>query len=444
MRQGQPQLSNGADDLGTTSAEAGSDATQAESQIDAPASAPEQQVSILGPKPREVDFPKFDLARLESMSELDRRRDADAMDLPTLGTFIRPALIGIKRLVQAYRPYVENFMARTAHQGEQKMLKNRKGEPASREEVVREQLGVGVRRVNQLLAATGPEQAKTTKTHSTELQVEVVQAVIGQGYKEKEARSMVKAAVGNDFESLFKSALSPGPGNPPPPPDSPIPPPPHSPAPSTPPDPAPAIVADPPVSSDQGGEETSTPKMEVLPQLAELEQVKQERAELQKQLALAEAENASLLQRVEALSVVPESVKDNQITATLAAEPDTSQAGERLKMYFNSVGQRVLPPNMELGVLSASVRIVGRSTRIMSGDYLEQNKAPQPPTLCKCSVEVSEAGRQKVSEWGAGGWGKPHVIYSSDEADYTVITREAAQELAPEAFEPPEKFPVGL
>jgi hypothetical protein len=174
----------------------------------ASAPAPQQQISILGPEPWEIDFPKFDLARLESMSELDRRRDADAMDLPTLGTFIRPALVGIRRLVEAYRPYIEKFMERTGHQGEQKMLTNSKGERASREEVVREQLGVGVRRVNQLLAATGPEPPKLSKTHLTELQAEVVQAVIGQGYKEKDARSMVKAAEGNDFDTLFRSALS--------------------------------------------------------------------------------------------------------------------------------------------------------------------------------------------------------------------------------------------
>jgi hypothetical protein len=41
----------------------------------------------------------------------------------------------------------------------------------------------------------------------TELQKEVVQAFIGQGYKEKDARSMVKAAEGDDFDTLFRSAL---------------------------------------------------------------------------------------------------------------------------------------------------------------------------------------------------------------------------------------------
>jgi hypothetical protein len=343
-------------------------------------------------------------------------------------------------------------------------------------------------------------------THFTQLQKEVLQAVIGQGYKEKDARSMVKDAAGNDFESLFRSALNPGPGNPSPPS--------HSSAP-TPPDPAPAVVAEPSVRIDQSSEEKlddeaesggptppvvdppivepiatvdggeSAPAIPADPQIEHDESGEEtvariripqsanpEIAELKKEIArlphdvqlrdlkitdLAEAqeahraENENLRRRIEAINTVPEHLRDDRITASLAAEPDTLQAGERVKIYFNSVGERVLPPNMELGVLSVSVRIVGRTSRIVSGDYLEKrNKAPQPPTLCKCSVEVSEAGRQKVSEWGAGGWGKPHVIYSSDETDYKVIDEEAARKLAPAAFPAaaaaptPAKTPEGL
>jgi hypothetical protein len=128
------------------------------------------------------------------------------MELPALGRFIRPALIGIKRVVEAYRPYVLSFMQRTAHQGEQKVLTNGKGEPADRDEVVREHLGVGVRRINQLLAKTDPKSPKS-KPSLTPTQDAVVQALVGQGYKTKEAVAMVKAAEGNDFDSLFRSAL---------------------------------------------------------------------------------------------------------------------------------------------------------------------------------------------------------------------------------------------
>lgn len=77
---------------------------------------PKRPISIVSAGPQETDFPKFDLGKIEGMSESERRADADSMDLSALANFIRPALIGIKRLVEAYRPYVQNFMERTAHQ----------------------------------------------------------------------------------------------------------------------------------------------------------------------------------------------------------------------------------------------------------------------------------------------------------------------------------------
>jgi len=69
---------------------------------------------------------------------------------------------------------------------------------------------------------------------------------------------------------------------------------------------------------------------------------------LEKEITLLRAENENLQQRLGALQTVPENIKDDQITASLAAEPDTFQAGEVLRIYFNNVGQRVLPPNMQL------------------------------------------------------------------------------------------------
>jgi hypothetical protein len=183
---------------------------QSSARIQPPApdgvTASQHQIPISSPEPREIDFSKFDLDGLEAMSESDRRAHADAMELPALGCFIRPALIGIKRVVEAYRPYVVSFMLRTAHQGEQKVLTNGKGEPADRDEVVREHLGVGVRRINQLLARTDSKSPKS-KSSLTPTQDAVVQALVGQGYKPKDAVAMVKAAEGNDFDSLFRSAL---------------------------------------------------------------------------------------------------------------------------------------------------------------------------------------------------------------------------------------------
>jgi len=72
----------------------------------------------------------------------------------------------------------------------------------------------------------------------------------------------------------------------------------------------------------------------------------------------------------------------------------------------------------------------------MPNDFLEKrNTLPVPPTLCKCSTEVSDAGRRKVTEWIKGQWAKSHVIYGSDESDYRVIAEERARLLAPEAFD---------
>jgi hypothetical protein len=163
---------------------------------------------------------------------------------------------------------------------------------------------------------------------------------------------------------------------------------------------------------------------------------------LEKEITRLNAENENLQQRLAAINAVPENLRNETIAATLAAEPDTAQAGKFLTAYFTTVGERVLPPGMALVTVNVIVRLVGRESRIMPGDFLEkQTKQRMPPTLCKCTTEVSDAGRQKVIEWVKGHWAKSHVIYSSDGSDYRVITEEAARVLAPEAFPtltPPE------
>lgn len=459
--QSEPTPAPNAAVTGTAPAEAGEDATNTRPPSETTSAAPQQQISILDPEPREVDFLKFDLSAVEGKSELEKRRHADSMDLPALGTFIRQGLHGLKRLVEAYRPYIENFMERTAHQGEQKLLTNQKGEPASREEVVREQLGVGVRRVNQLLVATGPEQSRTTKTHLTELQKEVVEGLTEQGFAKKDAVVMTKAATGEDFDTLFRSALSREPGNPPPS---------NSSAPA-PPDPVPAVVAEAPVRIDQnseeqldgeaesggppppmvdapvvepsvvGGEESAP---EADPQIAELEQLKQERAELQKQLELAKSENSSLLQRLEALYGVPENIKDDQITASLAAEPDRDVASKMLTENLRAHANQFANGRITIKEVTARIEFVGRDCRILPGDWLEKTQKNAAPTLCKCVGVAEFMKRRKVREWSDGQWQKEHVVFSADESDYRVISEAAARKMAPEAFEPPEKLPVGL
>jgi hypothetical protein len=53
---------------------------------------------------------------------------------------------------------------------------------------------------------------KTRTSDLTPIQIEVVTALVGQGFKNNDAILMVKAAEGQDFESLFKSAIRGGAG----------------------------------------------------------------------------------------------------------------------------------------------------------------------------------------------------------------------------------------
>jgi len=83
-------------------------------------------ISILPPAElREINFSK--LQAIAAIPEDERYAPAASMDLPTLGRFIHPALNCAKVLVEAYRPYVQNFLKRTAHQGKQKLLTDDSG-----------------------------------------------------------------------------------------------------------------------------------------------------------------------------------------------------------------------------------------------------------------------------------------------------------------------------
>lgn len=173
---------------------------------------------------------------------------------------------------------------------------------------------------------------------------------------------------------------------------------------------------------------------------AALKLLEQEQAELQKQLELAKEENTSLLRRLKALQSIPENINDDQITASLAAEPDIFQASDLLRIYFNTVGQRVLPPNVTLGVINVEVRILGRNSRIMPGDWLQtQDSDTTVSSLCKC-VGIGEfMQRRRVQQWADDKWGKEQVVYNSEQSRYRVITEEKARQLAPAAFEAPTK-----
>jgi hypothetical protein len=148
-------------------------------------------------------------------------------------------------------------------------------------------------------------------------------------------------------------------------------------------------------------------------------------------------------ERIEAINEVSENLRDETITATLTAEPDTARAGELLTASLTSVAQRVLPSHMELRIVSASVTMVGRNHRIMIGDWLaRENKGTTIRTLAKCTAIGECEQRRRVRDWNGETWGKEHVVYGSDEHYYRVISGSDARRLAPEAFPSAEAMPT--
>ncbi len=107
---------------------------------------------------REIDFPK--LQAIAAIPEGERYAHAASMDLPTLGRFIQPAVNGARALVSAYRPYILNFRERTAHQGEQKILTDDSGKQVTRDQLCKQTIGVGIRRLNQLIKVIDPDTPK--------------------------------------------------------------------------------------------------------------------------------------------------------------------------------------------------------------------------------------------------------------------------------------------
>jgi len=150
------------------------------------------------------------------------------------------------------------------------------------------------------------------------------------------------------------------------------------------------------------------------------------------------AENDNLKQRLRNLESVPENLRDENITASLSAEPDRSQAAEKMADYLRTVMERVLPPHITLDTLqNPNLLFAGRDHRICIGDWLQKQdwrKEDAPVTLAKCTGIGECEKRRRVREWENGAWGKEHVVFAGDEQDYRVITEAAAQALAPEAF----------
>jgi hypothetical protein len=352
------------------------------------ATAHQHQIPISSAELRETDFPKFDLSALEAMSESDRRAHADSMELPALGRFIRPALTGVKRLVEAYRPYILRFMRRTAHQGQQNVLTNAKGEPADRDEVVRELLGVGVRRINQLLATTDPKAPKP-KPSLTPTQDAVVQALVGQGYKKKDAVAMVKAAEGNDFDSLFRSALSRRGGK---------------------------------AGMTTAGAEN--PDADGNPE----------------RVVNASGPEPAPKGTLDDDKARPDSAKaTDELKAALESEPDSDVASKLLTHHIQTVAEQFANERIQIMHVSLRVEFAGRNRRIMPGDFLEILEAlpsgSSTSSLGKCT-RIGGDGESMVIDWHdtLGQWCSEHGIGGEGENSYRVITEARAHEIAPGAF----------
>ncbi|MGA3104549.1 MAG: hypothetical protein ABSD53_08720 [Terriglobales bacterium] len=177
------------------------------------------------------------------------------------------------------------------------------------------------------------------------------------------------------------------------------------------------------------------PKL-MLPEVAEQLADDPKMAELENEIVRLNGENASLLQRLGTLQTVPDNLRDETITESLAAEPDRGEAESILHDYLATVVNRVLPPHIKLDTLSVCVRYAGRDHRIMIGDWLVKQKphTKDVPVLAKCTA-IGECGaRRRVREWVDGAWAKEHVVYSGDEGNYRVITEDAARQLASDAF----------
>jgi len=152
---------------------------------------------------------------------------------------------------------------------------------------------------------------------------------------------------------------------------------------------------------------------------------------LKRGITALKAENDSLKKRLGNLETVPENLRDENITANLAAEPDSGIASTLLTVYLHSIVDRILPPSMTSRTVSAGIEIVGRDKRIMIGDWLLCKKTS---TLSRCTAIGECEKRRWVQEWQGLEWGREHVVCHGDELDYSVITEAKARELAPGAF----------
>ena len=316
----------------------------------------------------------------------------------------------IKKKLRDHLPYLMEARERFAQPGRRVPVK---GNPTWTE-FCEEQLGVGVRNVQKLLAEGKKPRTEAQKKRKQYDAVDIA-------HFEKVARAAQQVAEADPNNAEYEPIRE--------------------------------AIADKPVLSSPG-EAPTKPEPAAKSLQAKLDEQEiqlnhrtAEITELEEQFARIKEENEiakhhiadNFEKRLSMLTEIPEHLRDENITANLAAEPDRGKDSGMLENYLTTVVNRILPPHIELDTLGFThMRFAGRDHRIMIGDWLRKQKRcveDTPITLAKCTGIGECEKRRRVREWDSGVWGKEHVVYNGDESDYTVITEQAARELAPSAFE---------
>jgi hypothetical protein len=133
----------------------------------------------------------------------------------------------------------------------------------------------------------------------------------------------------------------------------------------------------------------------------------------------------------------------DQLREALGNEPDRDVASRLLTEHLQNYASQFSNGRIKIKEVIAKIEFIGRDERILPGDWLEKKEKDAAPTLCTCVGTAEFMKRRKVQEWSDGRWQKEHVIFSSNEGDYRVVTEATARHLAPEAF-PSPTTPEGL
>lgn len=232
-------------------------------------------------------------------------------------------------------------------------------------------------------------QPRTRTNHLTPIQSEVVTALVGQGFKNSDAILMVKAAEGQDFESLFKAALDRRAGK---------------------------VI------------EFADHKKE-LDEEAESDKEEVDEAHVEPETSEPETE----VTQTPPVPPTPTNSAD-ELKAALANEPDRDKAGEMLTEHLRTYAEQFANERINIKEVTATVVFAGRDGRILPGDLLEKQNKTAPATLSKCVGVAEFMQRRRVQDWREGKWQKMRVVFSEHEPEYRVITDERAHLLAPEAF----------